>query len=187
MANGHHLKQKTGEWRSLEGLPPSIVFSRTAAFMQDEEGHVRDVADRLKTAQQLLELIEWTAEHANLREFVEPTQPLVRTTREQVQLVLVSLATMISLVEYGALEHALAALPDLLGRFRAVRETALVKLKATRAVMIASLENEAGAARNETPEERLRRSIARAKSEAPIDVGSFASYADESDEPTEER
>ena len=46
------------------------------------------------------------------------------------------------------------------------------------AIMVALLENEAGEARGETPTERLERNIARAKDEAPIDLGSFAQHAD---------
>jgi hypothetical protein len=43
---------------------------------------------------------------------------------------------------------------------------------------VAGLGKEAGEARQETPEGRLRRSIERAKDEEPIDLGSFASHAD---------
>jgi hypothetical protein len=179
----HSNESKTTRWPSLEKLPPSVVFLRTAAFMQDDDGE----AEQLQSAQGLLELVEWSAEHANVREFVEPTEPLVKTTREQTQRALVSFSTMISLLEHGALEQALVTSPGLLGRFRMVRDTALTKLKAVRSVMVSALENEAGAARKESPEERLRRSIAIAKTEAPIDVGSFAAYADEPDEPSEER
>jgi hypothetical protein len=169
---------------SLERVAPSIVFARTAALMPEEDG---GEIERRKAAQQVLELVEWSAAHANLREFVEPAEPLVRTSREDIERVVVSFATMISVIEYGALARALVTSPDLAKRFQAVRDTALVKLKGTRAILVAALENDDGAKRNETPEQRLQRSIETAKTEAPLDIGSFASYAELPDDPADQR
>jgi hypothetical protein len=44
--------------------------------------------------------------------------------------------------------------------------------------LVAALENALGAARNETAEQRLQRAIDMAKGHAPLNLGSFAQFAE---------
>jgi hypothetical protein len=161
-------------YSSLDKLPPSIVF-QTAAYLREENGD----AERRQATRHMVELVEESAK-IDLRGLLEPVvEPVAATGKGDIQRVVASLAALISLIEHDAFE---AESSELLNRFRAAREKALANLKSMRAILVATLDNAVGTARGERSEARLQRSIQSAKDEAPIYLGSFASYADSADE-----
>ena len=164
-------------WPSFEKIPPSAPLRWTKALLPEENSEAD--AESAPVARGLVELVERFVRTADMREFVEPKGELVPAPRRALQSSIVNMGVTISLIESGALEEALASSPDYLSRLRVIRTAALQKFKATRSILVASIENEDGAARGETPEQRLRRSIETAKTEEPIDVGSFAGYVDD--------
>jgi hypothetical protein len=69
--------------------------------------------------------------------------------------------------------------PDLLSRYAAVAPTALAVMRTTVDILTAAEQNAIGAAKGESLEERLQRSIDQAKRTAPVYLGSFAKFADD--------
>jgi hypothetical protein len=169
--------KSTTTWPTLDKLPPSIVF-QTVAFLQDES-----TAKHHEVLRQLVVSVEKAAQ-IDLSAFVAPSSSAVKVTADQVQRLVAGFAAFISIVEHGAIELGLQGLgaADLQARYRAARSEALAKTKSIQAVLVASLENAFGALRNETPEDRLARSVASARETEPFFVGSFAQFADDEDD-----
>jgi hypothetical protein len=158
----------------LEDLPPSTIFAHVA----DEAA-----AERRAHLEELVRVVEG-ARLINLPGFVGHASNSTETTdRAEAQEMVAKMAALISFVEYGPWEHRIERhASDLLVRYRAARDEALSKLKSARAILIAGLQNVDGAERGETVDERLDRTIAAAKEEPPIYVGSFAQHANEPDD-----
>jgi hypothetical protein len=165
---------KAATWLGELGkLPPSTVFANFA-----DEGD----AERRAHLETLVEFVE-DARTLDPRGFVGHTSnPTEQGSRPQAQRTAALMAAYISLVEQGWEDEIGLYAADLLGRYRAARDEALANLKSARAILVALLQNADGAARGETLDERLDRSIEQAKTEAPIYLGTFAQYADQPDD-----
>jgi hypothetical protein len=141
---------------------------------------------RLEMLTRMVEVVE-SAVRLELRHFVEPPPGSKSATADEVRQMASAMSAFVSVLEDGVLEYDLRVngSPDLLVRYLQTYADALMKAKSVRGILVAAIENALGAMRNETVEQRLRRSISVAAEEHPLYLGSFDQYADP-DEPPQE-
>lgn len=164
--------------------PPSTVFGAVdLGFLGFQPAPTEPPPERVAEVQDLLADIVVMIEKVAKADpaALADGEPRVQVDEAGMKRVILFFSSFAEMIETGVLEDTLSKwTPKLLPRFRAVRADGYKAMRRIRAVMVASLANEQGAAGGESLDERLTRSVEQAKAEEPVYLGSFAKFAEES-------
>lgn len=175
------MKPHTADEKWWIQFPPSTVFN-ALNLLSDHDAQAEAIERaRRERYEQLTVLIDWLERIPALTrdDILRPPKADQVVPPTEIKRFVVLYAAVLSALRSGYLRDELEAwAPRLLTKFDAIREQAFTRVKSRRAVLLAQLEHAAGEAAGESLRKRLTRSIKNAAAHEPIDLGSFAEFAD---------